>query len=244
MDTLQKLLGYVLLFSVVYIILRYFPKSDLSEVMCIILALIITTTFVVTEKTVSFMYELINSKCNNACDTNLKKDRFENFDGRLDGVSNTKSCKVVCSDNAIEEPYTYSKSSSEPRISNNNVVVDKMEDEEEDNEKEDKRIKVKIVREDDNDPHFGSMFEDLEKEDEYGYIIIPGKSKKVRTNKFGDIDNNSELNEYGYSYLPLDKWYRHHEKHPISIVKKVKDVQPNEIGGISDCYKTWYLEKN
>lgn len=227
MDTLYKLLGYVFLFAVVYIILRYFPGNNLAEITSIILALVITTSFIVTEKTVSFIYELVNSKCN--CDV-------EHFSGSCP-VGNTttntlkegnavqnniKTCKVVCHDTVIESPYGQS-----PERKTKTKQIERKNKEQ--------PIKVKIVK-DKGEQSFGSMFEDEEStESEYAYIVVPKKENKY------SVDKNT--NEFGYSYLPND-WYRQHKEYPISIVKKVKDVMPNETGGITDGEKTWYLEKH
>lgn len=127
----------------------------MSEIMAIILALVITTMFIITERTVSFIYDLMNKNCNST----KKIEGFENQE-----ETHNKTCRVICEDS--NEP------NNEPNNEFNDEPNNEFNDESNDESNDEIEYKYVLVPTKKTQGKCGREINDMEL-NEYGYSFQP-----------------------------------------------------------------------
>ena len=256
------LLKYSLLTLVVYLILKYLPNQNMNEADLIFITVIIVLFYLLAENVVRLFYNEENfintSTCNSICNSRI--EHMENI------VMSEATSKLTAQASQIQKALEGKLKEREQELKQ---ITEKMEKKEINKSEEDEAKFAQDAQDgldgesmEDESVMDNKVDEEENKYDDGRHMIMKthpkpmkGVERDITRQESGMINNEIEYTdynhlpladgydvgsfEYGYSFLPPEKWYPEPPFPPLCVSEKRCPVLPSYTTGTPLDVKEW-----
>lgn len=248
----MSILKYSLLTLIVYMVLKYLPNQYLNESDLVFITVIIVLFYLLSENVIKIFSNEENfintSLCNSICDS------------RIEHMTNVVQSEMSAFDEALAEKQK--EREAEDKIIKDTMQKDKEQKAEQDKKNKEDKEKEKNQEEDDSILDNDDEEKEEKNNDDGRDMIMKTHPKPVKgveregaRNESGTIVNEIEYTdynhlpladgynvgdfEYGYSFLPPEKWYPEPPFPPLCVSEKRCPVMPSYTTGTPLDVKEW-----